>query len=341
MKPDELRRELTSGLIKPVYYFYGDETYLMEREMKRLIADLVPSDVADFNLDILYGSERKGGEIAATAQTLPMFAARRLVVVKRSEGLSEADLASLALYLLNPSPTTTLLFVGKKPDLRKKFFLELKKVGELVEFKTPYENQLPAFVAAEAAQAGVRIAPEAVELLIALSGTNLQELASQIEKLAAYAGQGRTVTLEAVREVASDTRSDTVFDLANALGEKNIGVALRKLQTVLRDGQMPIFLLSMLARHFRQLWQLRELMARKVPRQELGKAIGLKSDFFLPGLIRQAGNFTLSEFRTLFTRFYDTDFALKSSRLKPGFLLERLFMEICAGGDAGGRRAAS
>jgi len=331
MKPEELRRALAEGAVKPVYYFYGDETYLMEREVKRFIAALVPTDVADFNLDVLYGADRKGQEIAAAAQTLPMFAERRLVVVKRSEGLAEADYEALAEYLRNPSPTTCLLFVGKKPDLRRKFFLELKKVGELVEFKPPYENQLPAFVSAEAAHAGTRIAPEAVELLVSLSGTNLQELASQIEKLAGYVGAGKTITLEAVREIASDTRADTVFDLANALGEKNLGPALRKLQTVLRDGQAPLFVLNMLTRHFRQLWQLRELMARKVPPHEQGRAIGLRSDYFLPGLRKQAGNYTLAEFRETFGRFYETDIALKSSRLKPSFILERLFMTICAG----------
>ena len=329
MKPEELRRALADGAVKPVYYFYGDETYLMEREVKRFIAVLVPPDVADFNLDILYGADRKGQEIAAAAQTLPMFAERRLVVVKRSEGLTEADLEMLAEYLRNPSPSTCLLFVGKKPDLRRKFFLELKKIGEMVEFKPPYENQLPAFISAEAAHAGTRIATEAVELLISLAGTNLQELASQIEKLAGYVGAGKIINLEAVREIASDTRADTVFELANALGEKSLGPALRKLQTVLRDGQAPIYVLNMLIRHFRQLWQIRELMARKVPKPELGRAIGLKSDYFLPGLMKQAGNFTLAEFKESFERFYETDIALKSSRLKPAFILERLFMTIC------------
>jgi DNA polymerase III subunit delta len=329
MKPEELRRALADGVIKPVYYFYGEETYLMEREMKRFIAALVPADMADFNLDILYGGDRKGQEIASAAQTLPMFAQRRLVVVKRSEGLTDSDQESLTEYLKNSSPTTCLLFIGKKPDLRRKFFLEMKKIGELVEFKPPYENQLPAFITAEANLAGVRIAPEAAELLLLLSGTNLQELASQMEKLAGYVGAGKTITLEAVREIASDTRADTVFDLANALGEKSLGVALRKLQTVLRDGQAPLFVLNMLTRHFRQLWQLRELMARKVPKPELGRAIGLRSDFFLPGLMKQASNFTLVEFRSTFTRLYETDRALKSSRLKPAFILEQLFMAIC------------
>jgi DNA polymerase III subunit delta len=329
MKPEELRRALADGAIKPVYYFHGDETYLMEREVKRFIGAIVPPDVADFNLDIFYGADRKGAEIASTAQTLPMFALRRLVLVKGSEGLTDVDLGALTEYLKHPSSATCLLLVGKKPDLRRKFFVELKKIGELVEFKPPYENQLPAFIMAEATQAGGRIAPEAAELLLRLSGANLQELASQIEKLAGYVGSGKTITLEAVREIASDSRADSVFDLANALGEKNLGTALRKLQTVLRDGQAPLFVLNMLTRHFRQLWQLRELMARKVPKPEMGRAMGMRTDYFLPGLMKQAGNFTQAEFRGTFVRLYETDIALKSSRLKPAFILERLFMAIC------------
>ena len=63
----------------------------------------------------------------------------------------------------------------------------------------------------------------------------------------------------------------------------------------------------------------------------LFRSIGLRSDYFLPGLMKQAGNFTLIEFRGTFARMYETDIALKSSRLKPAFILERLFMDICTG----------
>jgi uncharacterized protein YifE (UPF0438 family) len=47
--------------------------------------------------------------------------------------------------------------------------------------------------------------------------------------------------------------------------------------------------------------------------------------------MKQAGNFTLADFRELFRHLYETDIALKSSRLKPAFILERLFMALCAG----------
>lgn len=329
MKPDAQRERGAGTSFRTVYYLYGDETFLMEREEKRLVTALVPPDMADFNYDLLYGNERKGEEIAAAAQTLPMFAQRRVVVVRRSEGLGERDLEVLGEYLKNPSPTTCLIFTGKKPDLRRRFFADLKKMGALVEFKPPYENQLVSFIGAEAVRLGNRIAPEAAELLVALTGNNLRELASQLDKLAAYAGEAKPITLDTVKTLASDTRADSVFDLSNSLGERQLATSLRKLQTLLRDGQAPLMILAMVTRHFRQLWRLRELMARKVPQHELGRALGLKSDYFLPGLKKQAENFTLAEFRILFGRLFDTDLSLKSSRLKPVFIMEQLVTAIC------------
>src|SRR5512136_1516812 len=110
MKPEEFARSLEKGEIAPLYYFYGDEPYLIDRSIKRLLDRTVSPDSRDFNLNIYYGKECKGEEIAAAAQTLPMFADRRVVLVKRSGELSAGALEVLAQYVADPSPSTCLIF---------------------------------------------------------------------------------------------------------------------------------------------------------------------------------------------------------------------------------------
>ena len=328
MKPEEFRRAVERGDIGPLYYIYGDEPYLVEKGARELTARVVAADFRDFNLNVYYGRDCRGAEIVDAAQTLPMFSDRRMVLVKDAERLSADALEIIGKYLANPSPSTCLLFQGEKPDQRKKFFLEFKKNGALVEFKRPYENQLPAFIRDEAGRHGKKVEPAALELLVGLVGNNLQELASQIEKIATYAAGRPTLTLDDVRAVASDSRADSVFDLTNALGSKDLAAALKSLRTLMGDGEAPLFILTMITRHFRQIWMMRELMDRRTPASEIGKSLRI-NPYFLEGMIAQARRFSGKALKGIFDRMFETDLALKSSGGKPDVLMERLVMDIC------------
>ena len=326
---------MDKGEIAPLYYFHGDEPYLIERAVKRLMGLTVPPDSRDFNLDIFYGKECKGEEIATAAQTLPMFAERRVVLVRRSSEIPAPALEKLTEYVADPSPSTCLIFEGEKIDQRKKFFLEIKKKGVLVEFKRLYENQLPPFIREEAAAYGKKVEPAALEMLIYLVGNNLQELAAEMEKVATFIGSRDVIRMADIREIVSDTKVDTVFELADGLGRKETGKALRSLNTILRDGEAPLMILAMLTRHFRQLWRVKELCEKRVPTQDISKATGI-NPYFMKGIVEQARNYRLSEFKGIFQRLFETDLALKTSGGKPANLMECLVLDIC--GKGAGRR---
>jgi len=329
MKPEEFEQEVRKGDVGPLYYIYGDESYLVERGVRLLMAAAVAPDFREFNLNVYYGTEAMAEEIVETAQTLPMFAERRVVLVRKGSALSAAAIEVLSGYIQDPSPSTCLIFQGEKVDQRKKFFLDLKKNGRLVEYKRLYENQLGPFIRSEAAAYGKRVDQAAQEMLVHLIGNNLQELSTQIEKVATFIGVKGAITVDDVRQAASDTKVDTVFDLANAFGDKDMVKALRRLHTMLRDGEAPLMILSMLTRHFRQLRIVRELLEKKMPPQEISKAAGI-NPYFINGVIAQAKNYRLQEFHPVFEKLYATDLALKTSGGRPQDLMERLAMDICS-----------
>jgi DNA polymerase-3 subunit delta len=328
MKPEEFTKSIERGDSGPLYFLCGDEGYLVERAAKKLLDLLVPPDMRDFNLNVFYGNETSGEEIAACAQTLPMFADRRAVVVKNADKMSAASLEALLPYVQDPSPSTCVIFQGEKIDQRKKFFTEFKKKGDVVEFRRLYENQLPAFIRNEAASLGRKFQPAAAEMLLYLSGNNLRELVSQIEKAALHAGERDAIDVEDVKAVVSDTRVDSVFELANSLGEKNLNKALKNLHTLLGDGEAPLLILAVLSRHFRQIWRVRELLEKKTAAQEISKLAGI-NPYFLQGIIRQAKNYVVMELKEVFEKFFSIDLALKSGGGKPELLLERMVIELC------------
>ena len=331
MKPDEWEKHVREGDPGPLHYIYGDEPYLVERGVRLLLERVVSPDFREFNFNVFYGNEAKGEEIVGAAQTLPMFADRRVVLVRKASALSAAALETLSDYVRDPSTSTCLVFQGEKIDQRKRFFLELKKNGELVEYKRLYENQVGPFIRGEASARGKRMEPAAAEMLAYLIGNNLQELASQIEKAATYVGEKAVISVGDIRQIASDTRVDSVFDFTNALGERNLSRAVRSLQTLLRDGEAPLMLLAMISRHFRQLRLVREMLDKRQAPAEIGKALRI-NPYFIGGVVGQARNFALTEFRAVFELLYATDLALKTSGGRGTDLMERLVLEICRRG---------
>ncbi len=331
MKYQEFIHAIEKGQVRPLYYLYGDESYLMDKCIQQLLERLVSADLRDFNLNVYYGTESKGDEIAETAATLPMFADWRVVVVKKADALSAASLEVLSAYVKNPSPSTCLLLQGEKIDQRKKFFTEIKKSGDLVECKRLYENQLPAFIKNETLLRGRKIEPAAAEMLVYLVGNNLQELISELEKAILYVGEAQEIKVSHVRAIVSDSRVNSVFELTDALGEKKLEKAVRSLNSLLGDGEAPLLVLAMVTRHFRQLWKVRELLEKRTPAGEIGKIAGI-NPYFLQGFVAQARNYSLVELRRVFEKIFSLDGALKTGGGKPPVLLETFLMEVCVSG---------
>lgn len=333
MKPETFQQSVEKGDPGPLCFLYGEEPYLAERAVERLLAVMVEPAFRDFNLDLFYGNEVKGEEVVAAANTLPMFAERRVVLVKRAGEMNAAALEYIADYAKNPSPSTVLVMVGEKIDQRKKFFADLKKRDLLVEFKRPYENQLPLFIRQEAERQGKKIDTDAAAMLAALSGSGLRELSSQIEKICAFAGAKDRISVNDVREAASDTRIDSVFEFPNALGSRDVSRALRVLTTILRDGESPIMLVGALARHFRQLWIINQLLARRLPTADVQRQAGV-APFFFKGMAEQAQKFDSSDYKKIFQRLHEADLSLKGGGDTPEGVMIRLVYAIAEAGAA-------
>lgn len=327
MNPDDFERAVARGEVAPLYFIYGEEEFLLERSLQRQIGKLVSADFRDFNLTQYFGKECRAEQIIADAMTLPMFAGQRVIHVKRAEELQADALELFTEYLKSPSPDCSVFFQAAKIDLRRKFFTELKKADLLVEFKKLRDENLPGFVSKEVEACGRKIDPEAAELLVYYTGNNLRELVSQIEKLVSFIGERRVVSVADVREIASDTKTDTVFELANAMGNRDLVRSHRQLQTLLRDTDALYMLVGALSRHFRQLCLIREMVDRKIGKMEMSKNLKI-NPYFLDGMIGQARKFRLDEFFGIFSQLHDLDIGIKSGG-RQMTLLELLLCTVC------------
>ena len=168
-------------------------------------------------------------------------------------------------------------------------------------------------------------------------GSNLQEVHGELTKLFVYLGERTLVDAADVAAVVSDTRVDSIFDLTNALGGREKGEALRLLARLLDEGGVPLVLLTMMVRHFRQLWKISELLDQGVGTKEIARRAGI-NPYFVDGLVAQAGRFSPARYRQTFALFLEADLALKSSGAHPSAMLEKLVLDVMADVGADARR---
>jgi DNA polymerase III subunit delta len=330
LKQADLHMYLRDRSLPPLVLLHGEEDFLRDRALEQIRDATVPPEARDFNLNVYHGKDVKIQELLDSARTFPVFAPRRLIVLRDVDALAAADLETLLPYLRDPVPETVLLCTAEKFDGRRKFFQDFKKYGAVFEFRRIYDNQLPAFVREQAKVAGRSFTEEGLALFCRRVGVNLREVHGELLKLFAYLGEERLVDVAEVRAVVVDVRIDSIFELTDAIGGGKAQQALGLLQRLLAEGSVPLVLLSMITRHFRQLWKIRELLDHGHPAREIGSRLRL-NPYFLDGLIRQARAFPPARYRPAFERFLSTDQALKSSGAHPAALLELLILELAGG----------
>ncbi|ABA88661.1 DNA polymerase III, delta subunit [Syntrophotalea carbinolica DSM 2380] len=329
MTPGELKKRIRDKTLPALLFLYGEETFFVERSLRQIIDATIPVEARDFNLQIFHGKDSRAVSILDTARTLPVFSPIRLVVVRDTQDVPAAELEQIIPYLSDAVPETILVFTGNKIDGRRKFYQVFKKFGALVEFKKLYDNQIPSFVTDQSQDLGFDFTEEALALFCKRVGSHLQEIHGELSKLLNFLGGRRVAEVADVMTVVSDSRVDSVFDLSDALGKRDVGEALRLLHRLLAEGIAPLLILAMITRHFRQLWKAHELLQQRVAEKDMARRIGI-NPYFVSGLVAQARRFPGHGFRGIFEALLETDLALKSTGSSPSVVLESLVLRLAA-----------
>jgi DNA polymerase-3 subunit delta len=321
--------DIEAGRIEPVYYLCGPERLLIDRLVVALRRAVLDPATAEFNHDVVSAGEASIGKILQLPRTVSMLGGRRLVEVRDADALPAESHDDLLAYLAHPVPDAVLLFTGTKSDARFKLWKTLDQKGWLGKFEAVRGAPLFRFLQAEAKRLEVRFAPGAVELLVDLVGTDFLTLASAVEKLCLYVGAGGTIPPEAIDQVVSETRQAVIFELTDAIGDGNVATALPSLRALLEAGEPEVKILVMIARQIRLIWMALAARGEQGPRVDLGPVLGVPP-FVARKIGSQADRFTLAAIRVAHERIYQTDRALKSSRVPRPLILEKLVIDLCA-----------
>jgi len=254
------------------------------------------------------------------------------VAVEGVEAWKAADAKAVEAYLGSPAPDTVLALVGAELKADGPLAKACRKGGDVLRFDAPRERDLPGWVTAQFQAAKTPTDAAAARALIEIVGDELQELASEIDKLVQWAG-GEAVTEAAVRELASAVSETSGFVLTDAWGRRDLAGVLQAAEEIVERSPKQrrdevARLAAMLASHVDRIRICRALEADGIGPKEAATRLK-RHPFYVQKLYGQSRNFTEEELRGATLRLAELDHALKGgSRLSAELELERALVDV-------------
>jgi DNA polymerase-3 subunit delta len=328
-----------------VYLFLNCDEYLAAQRIALLKAALGDAEMASLNTIELEAARTTVSELLGHASMMPFLAAKRLVLVrgflerldqrlaasKNADSAAHQEAGQLLSALLTLPDSCDLLFIENSLDKRRALWkgltlpatekLATRKIAgldellkarqiSLEELATPDAKVLPGWIQGRAKAKQIAIDGRAVQMLADFVGPHLRQLENELEKLALYAS-GRAITPADVKLLVSDVSEALIWDLTDALSQRNGRGAMQALYDLRRGDINPFQLLTMIARQVRIMIKVKEAMRRGGDEFAIAEQVGEKP-YPVKKAMSQASKYSASELDQVMERLLEADYAMKT-----------------------------
>ena len=323
----QLEVSLKEEKIASLYLLIGEETYLRD-QAARAVADTALKDslLREFNDARFSLLSQSALDAIAAAEQFPMMSDRRVVYIQDFGKLRETEEEALKRYLENPVATTVVIFIAADLDKRRTLVkalldrctvIECHSISDIDARRWARDYLRPLKVAAD---------DQVLNEIIALVGTDIQTLQSELEKLATAALDTKCITQEMVDALIGRSRELSNFALTDHLIARNRKKALEVLYRLLQDDVEPLMLIGLIAGNYHRLALAKDIMKRR-GRQDVFKVIRMpynrQSEYL--AMVQQSSE---AELARGLQKIAAADLAIKTSLGTPRLQLEMLVCEL-------------
>lgn len=275
MKLNDFKARLKGGNLVGCYVFAGEEDYLKRYYLGELRRAVVADDtLSAFNYAVYEGAEVDFGALRDEIMAPPMMSEQRLIEWRypNFDKMKDKELDALeaTLELLREQGTAVLAFLVNDADLElgteKRPSKLVKRFGEsmnILVFEKSTDAQLLSWLKKHFDAESISVSADTLRALLFRSGHSMSVLASEVDKLCAYAkARGRTeIDVRDVNEVASSTPEADTFALSNAILDRNKRDAFLALEEMKQRRLDPIMIFGMIAKTYSELASIAAMLA--------------------------------------------------------------------------------
>lgn len=301
-----------------ILFLYGESDYRLHERVDFLKdAFQKKFDGKGFNMAAIDGGEFSIDEFRKHTRSAGLFSQKRFISFTNIWKLNKEDQDLLATELETVDEDTILCIAAELPPRKDNaLFKKLLAVAKVEEYPHLGGPQLRIWIRQEAKKNGAVIDTGAVEALISRLEHDLWQLHHSIHALAQYNAR---ITADAVPLFTDTVSEDTIFQLTDALGNKNIRESMRLLEEQYKAGSHPQYLITMIGRHFATLLKVKKTQGE-----------GLKlHPYVIKKSLEQSKKYTEAHLLALCGRMLEIDQKTKTSSIDAKALLSLFVIEAC------------
>ncbi|MBR4277055.1 MAG: DNA polymerase III subunit delta [Lachnospiraceae bacterium] len=322
---DQLKQHIRNKTLPGMVLLYGEERYLRLQYLTKVM-DYYGGKKGDMNTDMYEGKNVNVGAVIDQAETLPFLAETR-VMVFQDTGLFKSGGDQLADYLQSPCETSVFIFCENEVDERCRLYKTVKEKGAVAQIDEQTRETLQSVIGVFLKKEGKRISVETAGRILDKTGNDMAMLRSELEKLVSYCMDKDVIETEDVEIICSQNIEDKIFELIDAISEKNARKAMELYYDMLALKEPPIKLLVLMEKQFNQLLQIRLLRDEGEQRDTIATKVGI-NPYFISSYMNRASKYSAEELRRIFELAIETDEEIKTGKISDVLGVETLILSL-------------
>lgn len=319
----QIDKELKTNQISKYHLIYGEERYMVRYYKNKLIRKLSqPGD--EMNCVLFQNKTISTSDVAEAGQILPFFAEHRLLVVEDSFFFNNS--CDMLDYIKEFPETTYVVFVERKVDKRNRLFKWINQNGCVTECAYQSERMLRQWINGYVKMADKIISPSALELLIERVGVDMESLSNELEKCIGYVGERETIEREDVDIISTGVAVSKIFEMIDAVAEKDENRALRLYGDLLANKESPMSILNLFSRHINILLRMKNCIRQNIGRADIARKCDIPP-FTVVKYKDQAALFTEDQLYDLLDARLDYEEEFKVGKLSDQLAVEMFLIQ--------------
>lgn len=313
-------------------FIYGDDEYLINKTIKDLTGRFVEAEKSDFNLHFFDGESISFAKISDAILTAPLFGDKKFVVIKNIfSQITDKDLEKKILKILPQVPESSKVVFTEsgKIDARNALYKFLLANAKIHHFAAPSRISLQNSVKKKFLEENLTIELAALDKLLFASEGDLWRLDNEINKLIDFAKshQKSTLNLPDVDLMVEADLKLKIFDLTDALAQRNLKKVLQLLTDFLSAGEEPAMILNMAAYQIANMLIVSDLLQNHTDKAN-AKTAGLHP-FVWQKTVAAVRNIEFAKIADFYQRLAEIDWQIKTGQKEVVANLTLLFVNFC------------
>lgn len=327
-----------------VFVIEGKEPTLVNAKCAEVVDRLIPPQEKPTGLWVADADKVTICDVLDEVRTLPFLTKKRVVVLRNADKFISAggeknnegkhpgptNREILEKYFDSPCPTGVLVMTVSTWPGNTKLAKKLPKIGTLITVESPKGPELRRQLIAYAQDVhNKRLDYSTADLLIDIAGDDITRLKTEIDKLAAYAANDKTITTAHVESLVGHNRLFDAFKVIDACLQKNASQAVERLRVMFEaDKSNEYKAVGAFAFHFRKLFTAKKMMQEGLNEYEIaGKA---RIFYNKEAQFAQLKRLSLKQIGDQIQQLAETDFAIKRGQAQPRIAIEQLVLRMAA-----------